>query len=361
MPTSHSADDRAPPGDAPVSSGANGVVTMNDVAIAAGLSRATVSKFFNGSVSLKPETRERIDRACRELQYVPDLHAVSLVKGKSNLVGVVLPAISEPFFGKVLQVIEQEAAKFGLQVVIQISNNDPAREAAALLALRSMKVHGIVITPLDSDRNRELLAGFEKEQRLIYLDSYIHPDCHFVMNDNRQSIGLMVNYLLSKGINPAYLGAPKIAIPSRPERLAGYIEAMERAGKAPQIIPTPPAAQTWQFEAYAYEQMLAWCGGGGLLNPDISGILCSTDRLALGAMQALRRFGRHPGRDIAVAGHDDIDICEYLDPRLTTVRQDIDQLGRAAVEFLQLEPGAITKTGLYQKRYAGRLVVRESA
>ncbi|WP_028455413.1 LacI family DNA-binding transcriptional regulator [Chitinilyticum litopenaei] len=338
-----------------------GSATMQDVAAAAGLSRATVSKYFNGSDSLKPETRERIERACRELNYVPDMHAVSLVKGRSNLIGVVLPFISEPFFGKVLQVIERRAAQYGQQVVIQASNNDPQREAAALLTLRAMKVHGIVFTPIASRDNLPLIEQLQQELRIVFLDSYFNEDCHFVMNDNRQSIALAVNYLLSRSAIPAYLAAPNVAIPSRPERLAGYEAAMRAAGHAPIVIPDNPASTTWQFEAYAYEQVLAWCANGGLAASGASALVCATDRLAIGAAKALRRFGRRPGHDILLAGHDNIDICDYLDPMLTTVHQDIDRIGQAAVDCLQTGADGQQQDGFFQRRFPGRLVIRESA
>ncbi|WP_051278828.1 LacI family DNA-binding transcriptional regulator [Chitinilyticum aquatile] len=347
--------------EAPAALPLGGNATMNDVALAAGLSRATVSKYFNGSESLKPATRERIERACRELQYVPDMHAVSLVKGRSNLIGVVLPFISEPFFGKVLQVIERRAAHYGQQVVIQASNNDPAREAAALLTLRAMKVHGIIFTPIDSQTNLPLIRSLQQELRMVFLDSTFDDNCHFVMNDNRQSIALAVNYLLSRGSIPAYLAAPHVANPSRPERLAGYENAMRAAGHAPVVIPDNPAAITWQFEAYAYEQVLAWCAGGGLAQSGATALVCATDRLAIGAAKALRKFGRHPGQDILLAGHDNIDICEYLDPMLTTVHQDIDQIGQAAVDCLQLDDDVLAGSGHFQRRFPGRLVIRESA
>ncbi len=337
-----------------------GVVTMNDVAAAAGLSRTTVSKFFNGSATLKPDTREKIERACRALNYVPDLHAVSLVTGRSNLVGVVLPFIAEPFFGKILQLMEREAAALGLQIVIQASNNDTRREAAALMTLRAMKVHGIILTPIESNDNRALLASLQKEMRIVFLDSFMDEHCHFVMNDNQQSIGLMVNYLLSRGVRPAYLGTPRIANPSRPERMAGYIAAMKAAGETPEVIPVAVDTPTWQFESFAYEQLLNWCGQGGLRDSGAGAIMCTTDRMAFGAAKALRKFGRHPGKDMLLAGHDNLDICEYMDPQLTTVHQDIERISQAAMHFIQLDPAELGGR-LYQQRFAGRLVIRESA
>ncbi len=342
--------------------GDGSLVTMHDVAQAAGLSRATVSKYFNADDGLKASTRARIEKACRELGYVPQMHAVSLVKGKSHLVGVIVPAIGEPFFAMMLEVLEREAARVGLQLIIQSSNNNPAREAAALLAFRAMKLHGVIVTVLDAEQNRPLLDKLEQEMRIVHLDSYLHPNCHYVMNDNVQSIGLMTEYFLSRGRRPCYLGAPKIANPSRDERLAGYVQAMERAGETPRVIPVDTQASTWAFEAYAYEQTLNWLGSGEWLKAEIDGVICATDRLALGVMRAFRKIGKEPGRDIWISGHDDLGFAEYIQPGLTTLRQDIDSIGRAAIECLQLPDEHFSADRPYfQQRFPGRLVLRESA
>jgi DNA-binding LacI/PurR family transcriptional regulator len=337
-------------------------ITMQDIATLVGVSRITVSKYFNGNQGIKAETRKRIEEACSDLHYVPDPHAVSLVKGKSRMIGVVLPIISEPFFAEVLSIIEEAAAELGLRVVIQCSYNDPAREAAALLALRSMKVQGVVLTPVASQSNAQLLSRMEHEMRIVYLDSYFGPKCNFVMNDNLQSTGLITRYLLSRGHRPAFLGAPPVAYPSGPERVAGYLEAMREADCPPFLIPLVNAEATWNFEAFAMQHTLSMLGTGEWAKEKRTALICATDRLAIGAMAAFRKFGLEPGRDVAFVGHDDLAVCEYLYPALTTVKQDVAAIGRAVIECLKLDASTFTaKNPYYQKKFAARLIVRESA
>lgn len=337
------------------------LVTMHDVAARAKVSRATVSKYFNGSQSLKPATRARIEQACRDLEYVPDPHAVSLVKGRSNLLGVILPVISEPFFAEALRVIEEEAAAIGMDVIIQCSYNDPASEAEALLAMRSMKVAGVVLTAVASQENLELLLRLEKEMRIVYLDSYVHPDCNYVMNDNQQSTALLTRYLLSHGHKPAFLGAPPVAYPSPQERLAGYLEAMKEAGLPPCVVPTGNPEQSWDFEDYAMRHVLNWLGSGAWKTAGITALVCGTDRIAIGAMAACRRFGLEPGKDLVFVGHDDLPICKYLFPALTTCKQDVASIGRAAIECLSQQMNATAPLPLFQRKFASNLIVRESA
>lgn len=349
--------------DAPeVTRGSGGPATMQDVADLAGVSRATVSKYFNGSEGLRLETRSRIEEACRQLHYIPDPHAVSLVKGRSNLVGVILPAIGEPFFAEVLEVVETEAAALGLQLVIQCSYSDPAREAAALLALRSMKVRGIVLTAVASKENANLLKRLERDVRIVYLDSYVRPDCHYVMNDNIQTAGLLTRYLLSRGHRPAFMGAPAVAFPSPDERAAGYVEAMREADLPPCLIPFSATDRSWEFESFALQHTLNWLGSGAWAKEKCTAVVCGTDRLAIGVMAAFRRFGMEPGRDVAIVGHDDLTVSEFLHPALTTVKQDIVSIGRAVIDCLQLGDEAFTSSApYYQRRFPGKLIVRASA
>ena len=337
-------------------------VTMQDIATLVGVSRITVSKYFNGNQGVKAETRKRIEQVCAELNYLPDQNAVRLVKGKANLIGVIIPVLTEPFFAEVLSVIGDEAALMGLRVVIFCSYNDPAREAAALLAMRSTKAHGVIITPVLSQQNAELLKQLEKEMRIVFLDSYLSPDCHYVMNDNLQSIGLVTRYLLSREHSPAFLAAPKVAYPSGPERIAGYSAAMSEAGCEPYFVPVDAVEATWSFEAFAMHHTLNMLGSGAWFKEKRTALICATDRLAIGAMAAFRKFGLEPGRDVAFVGHDDLPVCEYLNPSLTTVKQDVVSIGRAVMECMKFESSSLTtQTDYFQKKFNARLIVRESA
>jgi DNA-binding LacI/PurR family transcriptional regulator len=336
-----------------------GPVTMHDVAARAGVSRATVSKYFNDREGLKADTLARIEQACRELEYVPDPHAVSLVRGRSRMVGVILPVVNEPFFAEALRAIEEKAKALGMDVIIQCSYNDPAEEAAALMTMRSMKVAGVIVTAVASQANLALLRRLEQEMRIVYMDSYVHEDCNYVMNDNRQSMAMLTRYLLGRGHKPAYLGAPPVAHPSPEERLAGYLEAMAEAGVEPHVVPAS-TQPSWDFEAYAFRHVLDWLASGAGKRAGITALACGTDRLAIGAMSACRRFGLEPGKDLAIVGHDDLPISAYLYPPLTTFRQDVAAIGVAAMECLQAQLDG-TDTTPYRKRFTGGLVPRDSA
>jgi len=340
----------------------SGNITMEDIANLVGVSRITVSKYFNGNQGIKAATRKKIEQVCAELNYVPDQNAVRLVKGKANLIGIILPALSEPFFSEVLNIISEEMAELNLRIVVFCSFNDPAREAAALLALRATKAKGVIITTVFSQDNAELLKRLEHEMKILFLDSYITPNCHFVKNDNLQSTGLLTRYMVSRGHKPAFLGAPPIAYPSGPERLASYLQAMTETGCAPHVVPLSNAEATWNFESFAMQHVLGMLGSGEWGKSGSNAMICATDRLAIGAMAAFRKFGLEPGHDVAFAGHDDIPVSEYLHPTLTTVKQDVVAIGRAVIEFLKLDENAFSaKHPYFQRVIPARLIVRESA
>jgi len=217
----------------------------------------------------------------------------------------------------------------------------------------------VILTAVASQANLGLLRRLEQEMRIVYMDSYVHEDCNYVMNDNRQSMAMLTRYLLGRGYRPAYLGAPPVAHPSPEERLAGYLEAMAEAGLEPHLVPAS-TQPSWDFEAYAFRHVLDWLASGAWKRAGITALACGTDRLAIGAMSACRRFGLAPGQDLAIVGHDDLPISAYLHPPLTTFRQDVAAIGVAAMECLQAQlDGA--GAAPYRKRFSGGLVPRESA
>jgi DNA-binding LacI/PurR family transcriptional regulator len=167
--------------------------------------------------------------------------------------------------------------------------------------------------------------------------------------------------MLSRGHKPAFLGAPHVAYPSGPERVAGYLKAMQEAGVTPYLVPLINAEATWDFESFAMQHTLSMLGSGEWKKSGCNALICATDRLAIGAMAAFRKFGLEPGRDVAFAGHDDIPVSKYLYPTLTTVKQDVASIGRAVIECLKMDESSFTSSNpFFQKILPASLIVRES-
>ncbi len=303
------------------------MATMSDVAKMAGYSLYTVSKVVNGNTSVKKATRERVLAACEELGYERNLYAVNLVSKTSNTIGMIVSQIVNPFYGEIIEAAEKEAARLGYQLVYRCSYMDAATEAAALRHFLSLKVCGIILSPVITDENRDLLAQLDKRLPLVYIDRYFADASHHVVNDNYESAALVTSHLLEQGIQPAYLGSfHGILNRAFLDRERGYRAAMETAGLEPLLIPGHRNGHI-DNEDYGYASVTAYLKE----HAAPSGLFCATDSIAIGAMRAFEEKNLRVGRDILLAGHDDLPYSAFLNPPLTTVSQPKQAMGEEAI------------------------------
>jgi len=332
-------------------------VTMNDVAREAGLTRQTVSKYLNGGKNIKPDSARRIDAACEKLNYVPNIHAVNLVKGHSNIIGMVIPAVTDPFFGEIIRFVESEANDRGYQLIYQCAYKDSEKEAAIIQSFRSLDVSAFIITPSQIRPNRRLLSNLEKNYRVVYIENILKNNCHYVVNDNFHSGVMITEHVVSKGVKPVFLSHPYVnySIKGRQE---AYLHVCKKNNIKPRLIPLNIGDYSWQTEWCGYENVLNWLNEGN----SADGLICATDRLAFGAMKALQQKKYHIGKDILVTGHDDLNYASFTNPPLTTVRQPKEQMGKAVISTLldKLENKG-TSRKFFREKYFSELIVRQSA
>jgi DNA-binding LacI/PurR family transcriptional regulator len=335
------------------------ITTMGEVARKAGYSRYTVSKVLNGDRTVKDDTRDRVLRLCKELGYVPNPHAVSLVRKRSNSIGMVVTYITDPFYGEIIRAAEHEAFSRGFQLLVECSYGDPGNEKRILETFRILRVCGVIVAPVVLKPNRGLLNELSRLFPTVYVDRYLEPACSFVMNDNRASEGMLVEHLVSRGVAPAYLGSShgpqNVAARQREE---GYLATMKRLHKKPTLVPLTLGMGGEDTAEFGYANVAAWLQQGA--RP--SGLLCATDSLALGAMKALYGVGLQPGHDVLVAGHDDSSFSAYTQPSITTARQPKEQIGRMAIQIVVDMMGRESGYGDHiQKTFQSELIIRESA
>jgi len=335
------------------------ITTMGDVARKAGYSRYTVSKVLNGDRTVKADTRTRVLRLCKQLGYVPNPHAVSLVRKRSNSIGMVVTYITDPFYGEIIRAAEHEASSRGFQLLVQCSYGDPDNEKRILETFRVLRASGVIVAPVVPKPNRDFLNEMSRLFPVVYVDRYLEPQCSFVMNDNRASAGMLVEHLVWRGVEPAYLGSShgpqNVAAHQREE---GYMAAMKRLLKRPTLVPLAAGMGGEDTAQFGYDNVAAWLRHGARPR----GLLCATDSLALGAMKALYEVGLQPGKDVLVAGHDDSSFSAYTQPSITTARQPKEQIGRTAVQIVTDMMGREARSGRHvQKTFQSELIVRESA
>jgi LacI family repressor for deo operon, udp, cdd, tsx, nupC, and nupG len=330
--------------------------TMEDFSVASGISRPTLSRFFNDSESVRPATRKRIEEAMDRLGYRPNLFAVNFNRRNPKTVGIIVPTLLDPFYAALVQRIEFQASSAGYWTVIQSSQGDPNREAEAVATLVSTKSAGAIVAPLGEASRKNLFRQIEKAMPLVFLDARVEADAAFVGTDNYSSISLMVDYLLRSGAPPSYFDMPAVN-QNASERREAYEASMLERGAQPVIFDVPTL--DWDFERLAFEETTRLFKASA---PVAGTILCANDRVAFGVMAAACQVGISVGRlaDLRIAGHDDHPLSQYACPSLTTVAQDVDRLATLSLERLMqgIADGA-NKTSA--DRLEARLIMRNSA
>lgn len=328
--------------------------TIKDVARAAGVSVATVSRALNGADNVLPDTRERILQLARELRYAPSGAARSLITRRTDTIGALLPDLHGEFFSELIRGIDQAARARGLHLLLSSSHGD-AEEAAAALRAMNGRVDGLLVMSPHADEDEDFLArNLPAGLPTVLLNSGVSQTQHpaFVV-DNFGGARAMTEHLVAQGFQRiAFLGGPAGNWEAR-ERLRGYRDGL------------PPGRRALLLDGDFSEDGGRRAGRALALQqpperPDV--LFCANDIMAVGALQALTDAGLRVPEDIALAGFDDIPIARYVRPALTTVRVPIAALGGQALVALaaELDTGSDTDTHTAPAVMPVALVVRES-
>lgn len=329
-------------------------ITIRDIAKAADVSINTVSRALNNKGDVNKETRNRIERIARELNYVPNQLARSLHHKQTGTIGVVVTDNSNPFYARLIKGIEDVASGAGYNIILCNSDEDAEKEAAAMKILKEKQVDGILITPTHTQEGFLRALGSYQKPLVLVNRSMDDADLDYVKTDNVLGAKMAVQRLVSTGRRRLwYLGGPA-RISSAVERLQGCREAVREAGLAPESL---RVIETSLHMEDGYACTAAALREGG--HPD--GLFAYSDIMAIAAMKALREKGLAIPRDVAVVGYDDIEISRYLEISLTTVRQQRYELGRRSAEVLidKLRDGEHHRTAHIV--YSPELVIRDSA
>lgn len=339
--------------------------TMDEFASASGLSRPTVSKYFNDPASVRKTTRDRIEEALKEWDYRPNLFAMNLNRRRPRIIGVIVPHTTDPFYAELVRRIELRSNRAGYLAIVLSSHGERQLESRAIETLLSLNIAGAIVAPLGFESDLDLIRSLQDRIPIVFMDSKLDDETAYVGTDHEQSVGLMVEYLSRTGTPPTFFEMPAVNHNARDRHLS-YVAAMERLGLQPECI-SVGHDNDWSFEEIGYREALRILDGTGF---PTSTVLCANDRLAFGVMAAAfhRRLavGREPGCDLRIAGHDDHPLSRYTCPPLTTVAQDFERLGTLATETLlarvgDLADAADTAPPPLQQRLEAKLMMRESA
>jgi LacI family transcriptional regulator, repressor for deo operon, udp, cdd, tsx, nupC, and nupG len=306
--------------------------TMEEFSAASGISRPTISRYFNDPASVRAATRAQIEAALKRLNYRPNLFAVNFNRKQTKTFGMLVPSLTDPFYAELVERVELRALRHGYWTIVLNSHGERPMETRALQTLMSLRVAGAIVAPLGVRSDRTALRELGKSLPLLLLDSRLDARASFVGTDNRQSISLLVDYLHRTGEPPCYFDMPNVNR-NAVDRRQAYVLAMEKWGSEPNIV--APPTQSWAFEAVGFEQANLAFAAGALPSRTI---LCANDRTAFGVMAAATQRGLRVSRDVnadlRVAGHDDHPLSRFASPSLTTVAQDFDRMATLAVDML---------------------------
>lgn len=314
------------------------IATMKELSEAIGVSRPTLSRYFQDPSRVRQSTSQKIKERLAEVDYVYNFIATRQNRKSSGLIGVIIPHYSDLFYTSLLEAIERAARNSGYTVIAQSSDGDAKGEAAAVARLRSMSADGAIVAPLGLESSSEAFQLACQDFPIVFTDSRPAedvPGADFVGTDNAQSIAAIVDYLCRTGDAPVFLGMPRLNS-NAVEREDAYGAKMRDLGFEPRFIEADGVPLSWQFEAFGLSVMDMHFSRQRYTTETI---LCANDRVAIGAIRAANRHGLlgrggEWGTGLRIAGHDDHPLSQYMFPAITTAGQDIGGIGEDAVRLL---------------------------
>jgi len=316
---------------------------MEDFARTVGLSRPTVSKFFNDPNTVRAKTRAKIEAALKTTRFRPNIFAVNLNRKRTKIIGLIIPDPTDPFYMALSRRIEMSANDAGFLALLLSSDGRPELEERAIETITALNVGGAIIAPLGIKSHRAKLKALGNQIPIVFVDSPLDDKEPFVGTDNHQSIPLITEYLCRSGERPTYFDMPAVNYNAE-ERRKAYAATMERLNLEP-VFAKVGCGESWDFECVSYEAAGKIMRDGGFPTRTI---LCANDRVAFGVLAAINeagaKIGIGPDCDYRVAGHDNQPLSAYASPSLTTVSQDYDRMGKLALGLLFSKMGQADAT-----------------
>ncbi|MEM9426155.1 MAG: LacI family DNA-binding transcriptional regulator [Pseudomonadota bacterium] len=323
--------------------------TLEDVAAAAGVSTATVSRCLNTPDKVVAQTRRRVLAAVEALGYAPNFSARALVAKRTQTIGAVIPTMENAVFAEGIQAFQDVLQAQRFMLLIASSGYDPKAEADAVRTLVARGADGVLLIGFDRDDN---VYEFLASQRIPAVVAWAYKDggpLPSVGFDNAAAMERLVSHAIGLGhARVGLISGIQAGNDRARARVTGAQAALGAAGiEAATVVET----------SYGFAQ-----GGSALdrlldRDPDLTLVVCGNDVLAAGAVRRARALGLSVPADLSITGFDDIGLAELVDPPLTTVRVPHRAMGQAAAERLL---ALVTGQSAHSLRLDAQLCLRES-
>jgi DNA-binding LacI/PurR family transcriptional regulator len=330
------------------------MIRLKDIALRAGVSVMTVSKALRDAPDISAQTKARLKQIANELGYVPDSMAQSLRNRTTRLFGLVVSAMTNPIFARVVMAIEERACELGYDIILAHSLNLAEREEACVRRLLARRVDGLFLTPVY--RMGPQAAVYEELRQRgtpTVLLGHLAPFCQGFVNvetDDLNASAAATRHLLELGHRRiAFLGGPAFA-PWAQERFEGHRRALREANIEVEDKLIFNAGGTIEDGTKAALQLMQE-------RPQATAVQACNDLVAIGAAEAFLAQGLKLPEDLSLVGHGNVLVSEHFRVPLTTIRQPKLRLGAAAMDSMQKllkgeRPG--------NKRLPAELVIRAS-
>jgi len=302
-------------------------VTIKQIAREAGVSLATVSRALNDRQDVHTETRDRILNIAKKLGYTPNIIARSLVTNRTHTIGLAVRTHLDIWASQIIVPIEELAHKSGYEVFVSSHRADPDRERSVLKAFDNRQVEGMIV--INSVLGEEITTlQITMGVPIILISPLVEANHRYtVRSHDIQGAQFATESLIRLGHRRiAHIGVPVWCAPGR-ERLEGYRKALETHDIPwdPELVYEGDAHETSGLEGTRSLLKLA--------DPPTA-IFCFNDIVAVGASHGARLEGLRLPQDLSIIGFDDVSLGSYMDPPLSTIRQDIESLGKKAMNML---------------------------
>ena len=315
------------------------MVKIEDVARAAGVSVATVSRVLNEQGGVLPQTQERVRKAVEALHYEPNLSARNLRRNESRIILILAPIFSNPYYSNVLSGICDVSRNLGYSTLIYNTYDSNALDEPLVTSLfQKNRADGMITLAVNKDDR--WLAKYAGKYPLVQCSEYVEDAAlPHISVDNRLAASESVAQLIAQGHTRIGIVTSANRYLSSENRLRGYLDALDAAGIAKDDALIAYASADYSFASgkQAARDLLS-------LPEPPSAIFCVSDILALGVIAAAGKMGLQVPWDLSVTGFDDVDYTTMFHPYLTTVAVPCYELGRSSMlllyDHIQQKPGA---------------------
>lgn len=299
------------------------MTNIKDVAIKAGVSVSTVSRVMNNRGYISQATKDKVFNAMKDLNYQPNEIAKSLFKKKSNIIGLILPDISTPFYAEETRYIEEELYKLGYKLMLCNAYNSSTREQEYINMLLRNQVDGIII----GSHTLKIEDYLNLNLPIVALDRYLGDDIPVVSADHMEGGKLAALELLNCDCTNIlhFSGSSKVPTPSN-DRHKSFNDTLEERNIKVNTVELPINFFSFSHYSQIIQEALD-------NNPNIDGIF-ATDTIALATIKELSKRNINVPKDVKVVGYDGLSICALTYPTLTTIQQPIKELSKEAVKTL---------------------------